>query len=120
LPLLDAFGRASSLMTNLAKGKFYPIFCSEFELEKVYFTPSTIGGGLLNLLNYETVYSTPELSKSGQITPQTVFRRWLLQYHQYFILWFFCDLLWFFKDSAEINKKEKGETAGTVVIQRLL
>jgi hypothetical protein len=76
LPLLDAFGRASSLMTNLAKGKFYPIFCSEFELEKVYFTPSTIGGGLLNLLNYETVYSTPELSKSGQITPQAVFRRW--------------------------------------------
>jgi len=27
------------------------------------------------------------------------------------ILWFFCDLLWFFKDSAEINKKEKDKTA---------
>ena len=27
------------------------------------------------------------------------------------ILWFFCDLLWFFKDSAKINKKEKDKTA---------
>ena len=27
------------------------------------------------------------------------------------ILWFFCDLRWFFKDSAEINKKEKDKTA---------
>jgi hypothetical protein len=34
-----------------------------------------MGGGLLNPLNYETVYSTPELSKIGQITPQAVFRR---------------------------------------------
>jgi hypothetical protein len=42
----------------------------QFKLEKVYFTPSTIGGGLLNLLNYETVYSTPELFKTGQITPR--------------------------------------------------
>ena len=29
----------------------------------------------------------------------------------FFILWFFCDSLWFFKDSAEINKKEKDKTA---------
>jgi hypothetical protein len=27
------------------------------------------------------------------------------------ILWFFCDLLWFFKGLAEINKKEKDKTA---------
>ena len=26
------------------------------------------------------------------------------------ILWILCDLLWFFKDSAEINKKEKDKT----------
>jgi hypothetical protein len=26
---------------------------------------------------------------------------------QIFILWFFYDFLWFFKNSAEINKKEK-------------
>jgi hypothetical protein len=38
------------------------------ELEKVYFIPSTIGVGLLNPLNYETVYSTPKLFKTGQIT----------------------------------------------------
>jgi hypothetical protein len=38
-------------------------------LKKVYFTPSTAGVGILNPLNYETVYSTPELSKTGQITP---------------------------------------------------
>ena len=30
---------------------------------------------------------------------------------RFYILWFFCDLLWFFKDSAEINKKEKDKTA---------
>jgi hypothetical protein len=29
-----------------------------FILEKVYFTPHHYGGGLLNPLNYETVYST--------------------------------------------------------------
>ena len=29
----------------------------------------------------------------------------------FFILWFFYDLLWFFKDSTEINKKEKNKTA---------
>jgi hypothetical protein len=29
------------------------------DLEKVYFTPPNYGGGLLNPLNYETVYSTP-------------------------------------------------------------
>jgi len=26
------------------------------------------------------------------------------------ILWFFCNLLWFFKDLAKINKKEKDKT----------
>jgi hypothetical protein len=30
---------------------------------------------------------------------------------EFSILWFFCDLLWFFKDSAEINKKEKDKAA---------
>ena len=30
---------------------------------------------------------------------------------EFSILWFFCYLLWFFKDSAKINKKEKDKTA---------
>jgi hypothetical protein len=33
-------------------------------------SPPNYGGGLLNTLNYETVYSTPELSKTDQITPR--------------------------------------------------
>jgi hypothetical protein len=32
----------------------------------------------------------------------------------------FCDLLWFFKDSDEINKKENDKTNVTVVKQLLL
>ena len=35
------------------------------------------------------------------------------------ILWFFCDLLWFFKDSAEINKKEKDKTAFKTAYNRV-
>ena len=30
----------------------------------------------------------------------------------------FCDLLWFFKDSAEINKKEKDKTAFKIAYNR--
>ena len=37
--------------------------------EKVYITPSPMGVGLHNLPTYETIYITPELSKTGQITP---------------------------------------------------
>jgi hypothetical protein len=32
----------------------------------------------------------------------------------------FCDLLWFFKDSDEINKKEKDKTNATVAKPLLL
>jgi hypothetical protein len=59
-------------------------------------------GGLLNLINYKTVYSTPELSKTGQINPQTVLNggicyinRGLLQYQR------FCLFLFFLFISAE-------------------
>jgi hypothetical protein len=38
----------------------------------------------------------------------------------FFILWFFYDLLWFFKDSAKINKKEKDKTACPVANPWLL
>ena len=40
-----------------------------FLLEKVYIPPSPTKGWLHNSLNYEMVYITPELSKTGQITP---------------------------------------------------
>jgi hypothetical protein len=42
---------------------------------KKFTSPLNYGGGLLNLLNYETVYSTPKLFKTGQITPQAVLKR---------------------------------------------
>jgi hypothetical protein len=45
---------------------------------KVHFTPN-YGGGLLYLINYETVYSTPELCKTGQITPSSGLDDALLQ-----------------------------------------
>jgi len=45
-------------------------------LEEIYITPSTIGLKLINHQNYKTGYSTPELSKTGQITPQGGFVGW--------------------------------------------
>jgi hypothetical protein len=38
---------------------------------------------------------------------------------RFFILWFLCDLLWFFKDLAEINKKEKDKIAFKTVYNRV-
>ena len=38
---------------------------------------------------------------------------------EFSILWFFCDLLWFYKDSAEINKKEKDKTAFKTAYNRV-
>jgi hypothetical protein len=34
---------------------------------------------------------------------------------EFFILWFFCDLLWFFKHLDEINKKDKDKTTRGVI-----
>ena len=39
------------------------------KVEKVYINPSPMGVGLHNLPTYETIYITPELSKTGQIAP---------------------------------------------------
>jgi hypothetical protein len=39
-----------------------------FKVWKKSTSSPTMGGGLLIPLNYETVYSTPELFKTGQIT----------------------------------------------------
>ena len=38
-------------------------------LEKVYITPPNYSWWTISPSNYKTGYSTPELSKSGQITP---------------------------------------------------
>jgi hypothetical protein len=47
--------------------------------ENVYFTPSTMGGGLLNPFNYETVYSTPWTFQNRSNYPQTVLK-WRICY----------------------------------------
>jgi hypothetical protein len=49
---------------------FYDIFLDvQAYFRKKSTSPPNYGGGLLNPLNYEMVYSTPELSKTGEITP---------------------------------------------------
>ena len=40
--------------------------------EKSLYHPLTYGGGLHNPLTYETVYITPELSETGQITHKAI------------------------------------------------
>ena len=44
-------------------------------LEKVYITPH-YSWWTISPSNYKTEYSTPELSKSGQITPSSSFGQW--------------------------------------------
>jgi hypothetical protein len=46
--------------------------CGANFLEKTHITPSTMKGGIFHPLNYKTSYSTPQLAKTGQITPQAV------------------------------------------------
>ena len=43
-----------------------------FIKRKKSISPLTYGGGLHNPLTYETVYITPELSETGQITSKAV------------------------------------------------